>query len=179
MVSRKSQTVVALNAKLSNVDLQTIPYNGATYFAEGMPVKFGAGGMAVAPDGGSTSYEPIYINFVDSNRTDVIDVQGDPFNKDLPALKLGGSGHLTGIRGSGIDIGLPASSWHSGALPTVGQGVFVNSTSKKFDAKDVALAAVGTSQDLFYGIVERIANQRAYFCFTTRPIMAASRDTTA
>lgn len=179
MVSRKSQTVVALNAKLSNVDLQTIPYDGTTYFAEGMPVKFGSGGVAVAPTGGSTSFEPIYINFVDSNRTDVIDVQGDAFNKELPALKLGGSGHLTGIRGSGIDVGLPAASWHSGALPAIGQGVFVNGTSKKFDAKTVASAAVGTAQDLFYGIVERVTNQRAYFCFTTRPVMAVSVDTHA
>jgi len=171
MASRKSQTMVTLNAKLSNVDLQTIPYDGTSAFLEGAPVKFGSTGLAAVPTGSATavSTETVYINFVDSTRTDVIDVQGDPFqDMGLPSIKLGASGHLTGIRGSGIDIGLPASRWAGGVLPTVGQGVYIN------DSPDNTLfsAETVTATHAYYGIIERISNGRAHFFFTSRPTIA-------
>lgn len=165
---RKTQTKVTLNAKISNVDLQTIPYDGSVAFIEGAPVKYGATGVAAQPTGGATvGSETIYVNFVDSTRTDVIDSQGDPFQDDLSALNLGDSGHLTGIRGSGLDIGLPASCWHGGVLPAVGEGVIINATSKLWEGSTVAVG------EFYYGIVERIEGDRAHFFFTSRPIPGA------
>jgi len=161
---RKTQTKVTLNAKISNVDLQTIPYDGTTAFIEGAPVMFGANGNAATPTTGVAGYDPIYINFVDSTRSDVLDTQGDPFQDDLATLALGASGHLTGIRGSGIDIGLPASCWTDGVLPAIGEGVHVG-TGGLLDTTAVAVGG------LYYGIIERVSHGRAHFCFTTRPTL--------
>ena len=47
--SRKSQTKVGLNSKLSAVDLLTISYDGAAAIAEGAPIAVGATGAAVVP----------------------------------------------------------------------------------------------------------------------------------
>lgn len=170
---RKTQTKVTLNAKISNVDLQTIAYDGTSAFIEGAPVMFGANGNAAKPTATSTTTDEIvYVNFVDSTRSDVLDTQGDPFQDDLATLALGASGHLTGIRGSGIDIGLPAACWTDGVLPAIGEGVFVGTNGDLFDTEAIAAAGVEVVA-AYYGIIERIAAGRAHFFFTSRAIIAA------
>jgi hypothetical protein len=168
MARARSQTKVSLNAKPSAVDLQTIPYDGTDAIEEGMPVVVNAQGFGVKPTGGlSTPSEIVYINYVDSERVDVIDQQGDGFSKDgAPTLKLADSGHLTGIRGNGVQVGLPAASWHDGVFPTPGQGVLVNPTSGKFQAVNITVGG------LYYGIVELIRDQRAFMHFTSRASVA-------
>lgn len=163
--SRKSQTKVGLNTKLSAVDLMTIAYDGQEAFIEGAPVARGADGSAVKPDG-TVANQIVYINFVDSQRNDVIDVQGDPFG-DLPAAKLSGSGKLTGIVGRGMDIGLPKECWEGGALPAIGDGVLINA-SGLFEGT----AGAPTAGVAYYGIVERYQENKAYFHFTSRPVAA-------
>lgn len=171
MARARSQTKVSLNAKPSAVDFQTIPYDGTDAIEEGMPVAINSLGFGVTPavgDGSPASATTIvYINYVDSTRSDVIDQQGDGFSKDgAPILKLADSGHLTGIRGNGVQVGLPASSWHAGVFPAIGQGVIVNTTSGKFEAENVVIGK------FYYGIVELIRDQRAFMHFTSRAMPA-------
>jgi hypothetical protein len=151
-----------MNAKISSVNLQSIPTAGIT-IAEGQPVMFAAAdGYAAVGTAGS----PVYINFVDSARADVMSLQGDPFQDDL-AERNTESGQLTGIRGNGVDIGLPADCWNGGVLPAIGEGVTI--TGGKFDG---ATIASGTA---YYGIVERISGGKAFFCFSSVPsVLTAS-----
>lgn len=165
MASRKTQTKVTLNAKLSNVDIQAMRWDGQDAFIEGAPIKFGATGYAAQPTGGNTSFETVYINFVDSTRSDVEFRQGNPYDPALGSLHID-SGGLAGIRGSGIDVALPRECWDGGVLPAVGEGVFVDGTSKLFVTEAVAALS------LYYGIIERIENDRAHFFFTSRPFAA-------
>lgn len=153
---RKTSTKVGMNAKISSVNLQSIPTSGLV-IAEGAPVMFGSDGYAAAGTAGS----PVYVNFVDSARADVMSLQGDPFQDDL-AERNTESGQLTGIRGNGCDIGLPADCWEGGALPAIGAGVTI-SGSNKFEGETVAAGVA------YYGIVERISGGKAFFCFSTVP----------
>ena len=166
--TRKSQTAVGLNAKIESLNLETIPYSGGATFVEGDPVSFGADGSAVKPAGDGT--EVVFVNFVDSTRSDVLDRQGDPYQDRLQALNLQNSGHLTGITGSGLSIGLPRNVFLSGVLPTVGQGVRVNADAdpdlRKWVGEDIV------DDTAYYGIVYRIAENKAYMYFTSRAIVA-------
>lgn len=159
---RKTSTKVGLNAKISSINLQSIPTDGGTAFIEGAPVKFGSEGYAAQPTAG----DPIYVNFVDSARADVMALQGDPFQDDL-AERNTESGQLTGIRGNGCDIGLPAECWHGGVLPTIGDAVTVDGTSFLFKGESASAGA------LYYGIVERISSGKAFFSFRTMPCVLA------
>jgi len=159
---RKTSTKVGMNAKISSVNLQSIPTDGSTAFAEGAPVMFGSDGYAAAPaataaDAPSGS---VYVNFVDSSRADVISAQGDPFQDTLAARDTE-SGQLTGIRGNGCNIGLPADCWDGGALPTIGQAVKI--ANSKFAAETI------TAEIAYYGIIERISGGKAFFCFNSVP----------
>jgi len=156
--SRKSQTKVGLNSKLSAVDLLTISYDGAATFAEGAPITITAGQAAEAAAG-----DTVFVNFVDSARNDVIDAQGDAFS-DLPAISIGDSGKLTGITGRNTLIGLPKECWDGGALP--GAGDLVDIANGLFAG--VASASV-VAGDLYYGEVLYIADNRAWFLFSSTP----------
>ena len=156
---RKTSTKVGMNAKISSVNLQSIPTSGLV-IGEGQPVRFGSDGYAAVGIDGS----PCYINFVDSARADVMSLQGDPFQDDL-AERNTESGQLTGIRGNGVDIGLPADCWDGGTLPSIGDGVAI--ANGKFSAVDSAsLAGVSV-----YGVVERISGGKAFFCFSSVPFV--------
>lgn len=164
---RKTSTKVGMNAKISSVNLQSIPTDGSTAFAEGAPVMFGSEGYAAVP-GDTAADAPsgsVYVNFVDSSRADVMSVQGDPFQDDL-AERNTESGQLTGIRGNGCDIGLPADCWEGGALPAIGEGVKISSNNK-FEGETIA------NDTAYYGIVERISAGKAFFCFSTVPAVQA------
>ena len=162
MASRKSSTKVSMNAKISSINLQSIPTDGANSFVEGAPVKFGSQGYAAQPTAG----DAIYVNFVDSSRADVMALQGDPFQDSL-ATRNTESGTLTGIRGNGCEIGLPAECWNGGVLPTIGNGVTVDGSSFLFKGESVV------SGSLYYGIVERISSGKAFFSFRTMPCVLA------
>ena len=163
--SRKSQTKVGLNSKLSAVDLLTISYDGVAAIAEGAPIAVGGTGAAVVPTGGNQSTQPVFVNFVDSARNDVIDFQGDAFG-DLPAVAIGDSGKLTGITGRNTLIGLPKECWATGALPTAGEGVIT--TGGEWDAEGI------TAGSAYYGVVLYIADNRAWFLFSSTPAVLDS-----
>ena len=75
---RKTQSTVALNAKISSVNLQAIPTDGSASFAEGAPLaRDSTTYKAIAPTGGDT-YQAVYVNYVDSARSDITFTQGDP-----------------------------------------------------------------------------------------------------
>lgn len=149
-----------MNAKISSVNLQSIPTAGIV-IGEGQPVMFGSvDGYAAVGTAGS----PVYVNFVDSARSDVMSVQGDPFQDDL-AERNTESGQLTGIRGNGCDIGLPADCWDGGTLPSVGDGVTI--ANGKFSGETI------TNDTAYYGIIERISAGKAFFCFSTVPAVQA------
>ena len=165
---RKTQTKITLNAKLSNVDLQQMGWDGTFSVIEGAPIKFDASGNAAVPTGRAAAAaaaaahatEIVYVNFVPSGRTDTEFLQGAPLHDSLPEFHVD-SGGLTGIRGSGLDIGLPADCWAGGVLPAVGEGVYVDAATGLFAAEAL------NAGSLYYGIVERVAYARAHFFFSS------------
>lgn len=169
--SRKSQTKVGLNSKLSAVDLLTLKYDGAAAFAEGAPVAIGSDGAAALPTDGAASTDALCVNFVDSARNDVIDYQGDAFG-DLPSVAISDSGKITGIIGRQTLIGLPKECWKGGALPTVGHGVFADVTASVPTWEAAAIA----DNLFYYGKVLYIADNRAWFLFSSTPTMLADDD---
>lgn len=166
MARKTTQTVVALNAKLESVNLLAIETDGSVVIDEGMPVSLAAAtGLAkLSVDG-----EVVFVNFVDSARTDVEFLQGDPYDTTAPTASVQ-SGGLSGIQGQGTDIGLPAASWDGGALPAVGE--YVTIASNKF-AGVAAFSGVGTTH-YSYGRVYRIKEGRAFFLFSSSPDMIVS-----
>ena len=160
-MSRKSSTKVGLNAKISSINLQSIPFDGSAVIPEGAAISFDSNGVAQL----AGPADPCYINFVDSARADVLSEQGDPFQDTLAARNTEG-GTLTGIRGDGVDIGLPASCWNGGELPDVGE--YVSKNNGVFAAGSM-IAGVR-----YHGIVERIAHGKAYFSFRTVPAIFAA-----
>lgn len=155
-MSRKSSTKVGLNAKISSINLQSIPFDGTAVIPEGAAIRRNSDGVAELA---TNSLGVIYVNFVDSTRADVLSEQGDPFQDSLAARNTEG-GMLTGIRGDGVDIGLPASCWDGDALPAVGD--LVNVSGGKFTATDPSTPIAGAR---YIGIVERVVNGKAHFCF--------------
>lgn len=171
-MARKSQTTVGLNSKLTAVNLMAIPFDGADTFLEGAPVIINSTtGNADVPDAYSpaiaATYQTVFINFVDSSRSDIEFLQGDAFDATAPTVSIAGGG-LTGIVGNGLDIGLPASCWnHSGSLPTIGYKVSVsNGASAKGTLWQGYSPAV---KGKFHGVVYRHYNSRAYFLFSSIP----------
>ncbi len=170
---RKTQSNVTVNAKLSSLNLQKIAIDGSVTggFAEGAPVSMDtSNGYAALPTGCSpaatTGNKVVFINWVDSDRSDVSFIQRDPTDPTAPSMHIDGGG-LSAIVGNMIDIGLPPSLWEGGALPTVGHAVYVNSAGTKFQA--AALTAGGT----YYGRVYRVYNGRAHFFFHSVPCVYA------
>jgi len=166
---RKTQSTVALNAKLTSVNLQAVKYDGSFDIAEGEPFVVASTGYAAAPTGtasGATAPDiRVLVNFVDSGRTDIQFSQTDPTDAGAPTRSIQGGG-LTGIQGSGaFEIGLPAGSWNDAVLPTVGQGVFI-ATSGKFDAEAY------NAGDYYYGTITRVEGGYAFFDFHSRPFTA-------
>jgi len=157
--SRKSQTKVGLNSKLSAVDLLTISYDGSFAVTEGAPVSISAGQAAEATQG-----DTVFVNFVDSARNDVMDFQGDAFS-DLPSVAISDSGKLTGITGRNTLVGLPKECWDGGTLPDAGD--LVGIANNLFAG--VATAVAGTR---YYGEVLYIADNRAWFLFSSTPSIA-------
>jgi hypothetical protein len=155
-MSRKSSTKVTLNAKISSVNLQSIPFDGSSAIPEGAPIRRNSDGVAELA---TNALGVIYVNFVDSSRADVLSEQGDPFQDSLVARNTEG-GMLTGIRGDGVDIGLPAECWDGGVLPAVGDQV--TPTSGKFRATAPGSVIAGAR---YVGIVERVVNGKAHFAF--------------
>lgn len=162
---RKSQTVVTLDAKLSSVNIKSIPTDGTVTIVEGQPFKIDANGLAATAESASPDAPAVvFLNFTDSSRTDVSFLQGDPTDDTAPTIGVRGGG-LAGIIGNGVSIGLPASVWHGGTLPTLGQYVKINGTSGLFAGTSATL------DDAFYGIVYQVANGRAYFMFHSTPFV--------
>lgn len=166
-MARKTQSNVTLNAKLSSVNLQRIALKDTTSFAEGAPVKIDSTtGGAALPTGCSPAAVAgnavVFMNWVDSDRSDVAFIQRDPTDANAPTMYIEGGG-LTGILGNDVDVGLPTSLWEGGALPTIGYGVYINAAGDKWQA--AAIVAGGT----YYGRVYRHYNGRAHFIFHSVP----------
>jgi hypothetical protein len=167
-MARKTQSNVTLNAKLSSVNLQRIALKDDSSFSEGAPVKIDAttGGAAI-PLGCSPAAEAanavVFMNWVDSDRSDVAFIQQDKTDSTAPTMYIEGGG-LTGILGNDVDVGLPASLWnHSGQLPTINYGVFISAAGTKWQAE--AIVAGRT----YYGRIYRHYNGRAHFIFHSVP----------
>lgn len=168
--TRKTQSTVALNAKLTSTNLQAVKYDGSFTIEEGQPFVVASTGYAAAPTGtADPTTAPdrvVYINFVDSDRTDTQFTQTDPTDSSAPTRSIQGGG-LTGIQAGGeFEVGLPAASWSSGALPAVGEGVYIDSSTKKFAAKTI------DANDYLFGVVTRIDGGYAFFQFTSMPFKA-------
>lgn len=165
MARRDSQSTVALNAKIEAVHLRAIETDGAFTPVEGQPIAYSAAGVAEKAVAGDV----VFVNFVDPARSDVAFSQNDPFNTDHDSISVQ-SGGLTGIQGP-VDLGLPASAWEGGALPTVGQFVVINA-SGLFEGVAAPSATGGPAVTYYYGQVYRIDQGRAYFIFTSNPMIA-------
>lgn len=162
---RKTQTVVTLDAKIHSINIKSVPTDGTVDIVEGQPFTIDANGLAAL----ATSASPdtpavVFLNFTDSSRTDVSFLQGDPSDDSAPTIGVRGGG-LAGIIGNGVSIGLPATVWHGGTLPTVGQYVKINGTSGLFAGTNATL------DDAFYGIVYQVTNGRAFFMFHSTPFV--------
>jgi len=159
---RKTQSTVALNAKISSVNLQAIPTDGSASFAEGAPLaRDSTTYKAIAPTGGDT-YQAVYVNYVDSARSDITFTQGDPSGDATAPSRSIQSGGLTGIIGNGCEIGMPAGAWTGGVLPDVGQMVQVNASTKLF-------GGVSPAATMSHGIVTRKEQGYAFFLFYSVP----------
>lgn len=158
-MSRTSQTRVAILSKPQNVDYRSLPFDGSFNIVEGAPIAQSSTGYAALPTGGSTSTQPILINYVDSSRSDVQSFQGNPFETtDTVAVPTGG---LTGVVGQETMVGVLTADW--GVAASAGQGVYVDGSSKKFTSKTI------TAADLYYGVVVGVWDGRVWFNFTTSP----------
>lgn len=169
-MARKTQSLVTVNAKQSSFNIQKVALLDASLsFAEGAPVKINSTtGGAALPTGCSPAAVAgnavVLLNWVDSDRSDVAFIQRDPTDDTAPSTGIAiEGGGLACIIGNGIDIGLPASAWEGGGLPTIGHGVYVNTAGTKFHA--AAVVAGGT----YYGRVWRLYNGRAHFIFHSVP----------
>jgi hypothetical protein len=163
---RKTQSTLAINAKLSSINLLKIETTGETTFGEGMPVAIDSTTYkAAAPDGGNIvdgTAPVVYINWVASDRTDTEFQQGDPSDSTAPTLSIE-SGGLSCLIGNGIEVGLPASSWYNDTAPTIGDGVQINDTSKEFYGDTI------TAHRAYYGVVTRVDQGKYYFLFHSTP----------
>ena len=172
-MARKSQTLVSVNSKLSAVNIMTVPIDGSTSFAAGQPIKLSSTGKASACSiTGASGDSPLtanpqalFINWFDSDRSDVSFIQKDGFDETAPDVHVDGGG-LAAIVGNIVDIGLPASCWAAGSLPAVGSVVRVSSSN----AAKFGVDATPTAGAAYYGKVYRQYNGRAYFLFSSMPI---------
>lgn len=171
-MARKSQTLVSVNSKLSAVNIMTVPIDGSATFAAGQPIKLDTStGKAAACAGGASGDSPasanppvVFINWFASSRSDVSFIQGDGFDDTAPDVHIDGGG-LAAIVGNLVDVGLPASLWAAGQLPTVGSVVRISGTTPTKFGVD----ATPTTGAAYYGKVYRHYNGRAYFLFSSMP----------
>ncbi len=157
-----SSTKVRLNAKLSNSEIFTAKYDGVSTLIEGQPFVIGAGRIGAALSGtDSTSIARVYINFVDSTRSDVSSVMRDALTtgSELASWKHA-SGALAGILGQNTMIGLPLECWES--TPGIDEGVFVG-TNGKFETEPIGVLKK------YYGIVDRYEDGAYWFIFSSVP----------
>lgn len=173
-MARKTQSLVSLNTKLSAVNIMTIATDGATSFAEGAPVTINATtGKAATASGQSPLVavpKAVFVNFVDSDRSDVGFIQTDKFDSTAPSINVTGGG-LACIVGNGVDIGLGAASWEGGALPTIGYAVTISADGTQFAAESPTAVnnASPSNAHTYYGLVYRHYNGRAHFLFNSVP----------
>jgi hypothetical protein len=170
MATRKTQSSMAVNAKLSSINLLAVATagDGATYI-EGQPVALSATTYkADAPTTGTIddgSASTVFLNWVDSSRSDVEFNQGDPFDDTAPTTSIQAGG-LSCLVGNGCEVGLPASAFEGGTAPTIGQYLRVGA-SGLFEG---VTASAGL---MAYGRVHRVDQSKYYFLFTSQPFVVA------
>lgn len=163
----KTQSKLVVNAKLESINTLAVATDGQTTFAEGTPFRLDSTtGRAAAASTTQSTAQVVFINWVPSTRSDVEFRQGDYTDTTAPTLSVRGGG-LTGIIGSGVEVGLLPEAWEAAALPTVGQFVQIATTGTppKFTA-----ATTPSSGEYYYGIVTRIDQGRAFFVFNSNPM---------
>ncbi len=168
-MARNASTKVGLNAKIQSVQLKSIELaNGSTSFIEGQPIALDANGKAAKAAAPTADNAPVvWVNFVDSGRTDVSFTQTDGFDSTAPKVWIQ-SGGLTGIQGP-VEIGLLPEAWHNNALPALGTAVSIDDTTGKFRA--IAVAAANGQGTKAYGVVHQIKDGRAWFIFHSVPFV--------
>ena len=159
---RKTRSKVTPNAKWTSLNVRTLPYDSSFVAADGQPIMYGTGGSAARVVGGNTDVATIFINFVESSRSDIATSQGDPFVGELPDTAIA-TGGLAGIEGNGLDIGLAPSCWATGVLPAIGEGVFVEAASGLFTTEALAAGS------FYYGVINRLDQNQAFFKFDSLP----------
>ena len=162
--NRKSESIVSVNAKLTAFDLRALRYRDATTVVEeGRFVindgTTGFGRLAINTDGVA------YVNFLVSSAPSVLDEQTDPFDPSAPvqALEAGG---LSGICGSGIELGIPIDRWYDTTTnpPAVGRHVCLQATTPGMPE---AIATGALSGRISFGVITRIEGQTVFFLFSS------------
>jgi len=176
---RKTQGNVTVNSKLSAVNIQKVALATTDVYAEGAPIVIDAtSGGAAAPATAATfspaavTVRPVFLNWVDSTRSDVSFIQRDPIDPTAPSVNVA-SGGLAVIFGNGVDIGLPASMWGvgkaaAGVLPAIGSVVAVSTDGAKWRGLSPA------PNRKYHGIVYRHYNGRAHFLFNSVPTVVVA-----
>lgn len=173
---RKTQGNVTVNSKLSAVNIQKIALATTDTYGEGAPIVIDATSGGAATPTATAAFSPnapvprpVFINWVDSGRSDVSFVQGDPMDSTAPSVNVA-SGGLAVIVGNGVDIGLPASMWGAGkaaagVLPAVGSVVAVSTDGRMWRGLSP------TANRKYHGVVYRHYNGRAHFLFHSTPFV--------
>ena len=172
-IRTSSSTTVRLNAKIESVNFMRLPYLASAY--EGCALTLTTAGLTALAGKGSTT---VYLNFTPAGRSDAATVQRDPFREDNTDGLTIETGGLTGIMGTGFEVGVPATStyWLNATMPStsdVGKHVVVSddtdTTNKgKFDyvVADTTNGGTGTSTLRgSIGNITRTENGIVYFTF--------------
>jgi len=183
-IRTSSSTTVRLNAKIESVNFMRLPYLATAF--EGCILALDQSGKCVL---GSQAMDDVaqvaYLNFTPTGltpgRSDVVTVQKDPFRDDGSSITIE-TGGLTGIMGTGFEVGLPATSTHWTSIPTAATSMDKN----KFvclagtDAASNGKLAIETIDEawtsptaavafrLSVGRVTRIENGIVYFTFNSQ-----------
>lgn len=185
-IRTSSSTTVRLNAKIESVNFMRLPYLATAF--EGCILALDQSGKCVL---GSQAMDDVaqvaYLNFTPTGltpgRSDVVTVQKDPFRDDGSSITIE-TGGLTGIMGTGFEVGLPATStyWQT-TIPTAAnsmdKGKFVclagtdaasngKLAIETIDDAWTSPAAGGVAFRLSVGRVTRIENGIVYFTFNSQ-----------
>lgn len=167
---RKSESVVTVNAKLSSYNLMALNFRGATEIPEGrLVIPDPTTGIARAVD---ETDKIAYMNFLASTAPSVQDYQADYFDSQSPVQPLPAGG-LSGIAGSGIELGLEKYLWFNYGTddPTPQKYVLAADTGHgSYTAADAgkvwAQATPGVGAFTF-GVITRVKGNTVFFMFSS------------
>lgn len=163
-----TSSVVRVNSKIENIDVLRLPAPAdGTLIAEGKLVSWSASAEAAQLAG--TSDNAVFINWVDSDRSDVRSIQMAPMadlDHDYGQIQIE-TGGLACLIGQGNLIGLPFSLWT--AEPDVGDFVICGGSGVIEGKTAVAIggAAAEAADTRTFGVVVKKEGNIAWFLFTS------------